>query len=323
MKAAVRTKYGGPEVLSVREVETPVPGDNELLIRVHASTVNRTDCGVLWGKPFIFRFFTGLFKPRFNSPGTDFAGIVEAVGKNVTKFRTGDRVWGFRDTGLGSHAQYMTFAESGPVTLVPEGTSFEEAAASAEGPHYAHNFINKVKLKPGDRVLVIGASGGIGSAAVQLLKQAGIHVTAVCNTPNLERIKQLGAERVIDYLEEDFTRDPQQYPFVFDAVGKSSFGKCKPLLEAGGIYISSELGPGAENLYLPLITRIKGGKKVIFPFPSDIKRTLALMNPLLATGQYHALIDRTYPLEKIAEAYHYVNSGQKTGNVMLSFGDQW
>ena len=322
MKAAVRSTYGGPEVLSVREVETPVPGDNELLIRVHASTVNRTDCGVLWGKPFIFRFFTGLFKPRFNSPGTDFAGIVEAVGKNVTKFRTGDKVWGFKDTGLGSHAQYMTFAENGPVTLIPEGISYEEAAASAEGPHYAYNFINKVKLKPGDPVLVNGASGGIGSAAVQLLKYYGVHVTAVCNTPNLERVQKLGADRVIDYLKEDFTKDPQQYPFVFDAVGKSSFGKCKQLLKPGGIYISSELGPGGENIYLPLITKIRGGKKVIFPFPSNPKRTLELMNTLLGSGKYHPLIDKTYPLEKITEAYHYVNSGQKTGNVMLSFGEQ-
>jgi NADPH:quinone reductase-like Zn-dependent oxidoreductase len=322
MKAAVRSTYGGPEVLSVREVETPAPGDNELLIRVHASTVNRTDCGVLWGKPFIFRFFTGLFKPSFISPGTDFAGIVEAVGKNVTKFRTGDKVWGFRDTGLGSHAQYMTFAEDGPVILIPEGISYEEAAASAEGPHYALNFINKVKLKKGDQVLVNGASGGIGSAAVQLLKHFGAHVTAVCNTPNLERVRKLGADRVIDYLEEDFTKDQHKYLFVFDAVGKSNFGKCKHLLEPDGVYISSELGPGGENIYLPLITRIRGGKRVIFPFPSNPKRTLELMNTLFESNRYHPLIDRTYPLEKIAEAYTYVNSGQKTGNVMLSFKDQ-
>ncbi len=318
MKAAIRIKYGGPEVLTVQEVPVPVPKESEMLIRVHAATVNRTDCGALWGKPFIFRFFVGFPKPRHQSTGTDFAGVVEAVGSKVTKYKTGDRVFGFDDNNLGTHAQYVTIPEKSPITIIPEHISFETAAASAEGGHYAYNYIRKSGMKKGDTVMVYGATGAIGSAAVQLLKSMDIHITAVCNSKNVETVKSLGADKVIDNETEEFTAGGEQYNYILDAVGKSSWAVCKKLLKPGGKYMSSELGPGNENLYLPFITRFsKSKKRLLFPLPTDIKATLNFLQPLLAEGKFRPLIDRTYPLDEIADAFRYVNSGQKTGNVLL------
>ena len=242
MKAIVHTKYGPPDVIELKDVEKPTPKDNEVLIRVFAATVNRTDCAILMAKPFIMRFVTGLFKPKSPITGTDFAGKVEAVGKGVASFKVGDKVFGFDDNGLGSHAKYMTISEDKPVTTIPNTIAYEQAAASVEGAHYAINFINKVNLENRHKVLVNGATGAIGSAAVQILKYYGVNVTAVCNTKNIELVKSLGASKVIDYTKEDFTKDEQKYNFVFDTVGKSSFAKCKPLLYPVGAYISSELG---------------------------------------------------------------------------------
>lgn len=320
MKAALRSKYGPPEVLSIQELGIPTPKDNEVLVKVYAATVNRTDCGMLWAKPFIMRFFTGLFKPKYPGIGTDFAGKIEAVGKNVTTFKVGDRVWGFNDSGKGTHAQYITQRENGPVLTIPDNISYEVAAASAEGAHYAYNCIRKAKLKAGQNVLVNGATGAIGSACVQLLKYFGATVTAVCNTKNIELVKSLGADRIIDYEKEDFTKDNQKYHFIIDAVGKSTFAKCKPLLHPGGVYIPSDLGPGNQNIYLPLTTRFSS-KKTIFPIPTNIKKSLALIKTLLESNQFKPVIDRRYPLEKIAEAFTYVDSGQKTGNVILNLED--
>ena len=320
MKAAIRTEYGSPEVLSIQEVPVPSPGDGELLVRIHAATVNRTDCGILTGKPYVIRFFSGLLSPRLPSTGTDFAGTIEAVGNKVTQFKTGDSVWGFNDNGLGSHAQYITIAADGPVTTIPADITFEQAAASPEGAHYALNFINKIKLKAGDTVLVNGATGAIGSAAVQLLKYSGMKVTAVCDTKNIDLVRSLGADRIIDYTKEDFTRDNQLYPYVFDAVGKSTFAKCKRLLLPGGAYLSTELGSDGENIYLP-VTTMWSDKKVIFPFPSDIKKSLRLIRTLLEAKQFTPVIDRVYPLDDIREAYKYVLTGMKTGNVLISMAD--
>lgn len=316
MKAAIRKKYGGPEVLRVQEVPLPVPKDNELLVRVHAATVNRTDCGALWGKPFIFRFFVGFPRPVHLSTGTDFSGQVEAVGKKVTKFRVGDRVFGFNDNNLGSHAEYLTVKADGRVAQIPEGISFECAAASAEGAHYAWNYIRKSGMGAGHHVLVYGATGAIGSAAVQILNYLGARVTAVCNSKNVALIKSLGPGRVIDYETEDFTEGGEQYDFILDAVGKSSFGVCKKLLKPGGKYMSSELGPGNENLYLPLLTRWRK-KRMIFPLPAGIPATMKLLTTLLAARKFNPVIDKIYTLEQIADAFTYVNSGQKTGNVLL------
>lgn len=318
MKAVFRSKYGSPDVLSIRETEKPVPKENELLIRVYASTVNRTDCGILWAKPFVMRFFTGLFRPKLHTTGTDFAGMVEAVGKNVTNFKTGDRVWGFNDQGLSSHAEYLTIPADQPIMAIPSGVSYFQAAACPEAAHYAINFLNKIKLKPGQRALVNGATGGIGSALVQFLKFHQIHVTAVCKSENFDVVQSFGADKLIDYTKNDFTQSDETYDFVLDAVGKSSFYKCKRLLKKNGIYISSELGPHSQNLYLPLITFITGGKKVIFPFPSNIKRSMEFIKDLIEKGKFKPLIDREYTIENITEAYTYVASGQKIGNVIIN-----
>ncbi len=319
MKAVLRSKYGSPEVLTVGTAEQPQPEKDEILVRVYATTVNRTDCGILRGKPFIIRLFTGLLKPSSPVPGTDFAGTVEAAGPRVTEFSVGDRVWGFNDEGLASQAEYLTIRQREGVAKIPDGIAFEEVVACAEGAHYAYNFINKVTIKPAARVLVNGATGAIGTAAVQLLKHFGAHITAVGNTQNIELIKALGADEVIDYQRINFTETRGRYQFILDTVGKSTFSKCKHLLLPKGIYISSELGPNAQNVYLPLITKITGGKRVIFPLPADIRKTLALMNELLTKGAFKAVIDRTYPMDSIKEAYHYVERGEKTGNVVITY----
>lgn len=321
MKAIIYTHYGPPDGLQLKEVEKPIPRDNQVLIKVLATTVNRTDCATIRAIPFFARIVTGLFRPKKQTPGTEFAGIVEAVGKRVLSLKTGDRVFGFDDQGAQSHAQYLAITED-KVVIMPENISYTQAAASSEGAHYAYNFINKVNLKKGQHVLVNGATGAIGSAAVQLLKYFEINVTAVCAAKNMELVKSLGANRVIDYTKEDFTKDPQTYDFVFDTVGKSSFFKCKHLLQPGGIYISSDLGYMAQNIFLPLITPIIkpmiGSKKTVAPFPTNIKRTLLLVQKLIDQGMFKAVIDREYPLEQIVEAYKYVEKAQKTGNVVIS-----
>ncbi len=323
MKAIVYTNYGQPDVLHLKEIGTPIPGDSELLVKVIASTVNRTDCANLLAKPFIMRFGLGLLKPKNPIPGTEFAGMVEAVGKAVTSFKVGDKVFGFDDGVLSSYAEYLTISEDKGLAVMPDDYSYEQAAASSEGTHYAYNFINKVDMKPGRKVLVNGASGGIGSAAVQLLKYYDAEITAVCNTKNVELIKSLGANRVIDYLMEDFTKDKQRYDYVFDTVGKSSFGKCKSLLKPGGVYISSELGWMVQNLFYAIVSAIFGsmpgqeGKKVKFPYPPNIKRSVLFIKKLIEEGKFKTVIDRTYPLDKIADAFTYVLKGQKTGNVVI------
>ena len=323
MKAIVYTKYGAPDVLKLKEVSQPVPAENEVLIKIVATTVNRTDCATIRAKPFFMRMATGLFKPKKQIPGTEFAGEIEAVGKSVSSLKVGDKVFGFDDQGTGAHAQYTTISE-GKVVMMPDGATYEQAAASVEGAHYAYNFINKVSLEKGQKVLVNGATGAIGSAAVQLLKYFDVNVTAVCATKNIELVKSLGANRVIDYTKEDFTKDETKYNFVFDTVGKSSFFKCKHLLQPGGVYISSDLGYMAQNIFLPFITplikAIIGNKKTIFPMPVDVRGSIVLIKRLIEQGEFKAVIDRKYPLEQIVEAYRYVEKGQKTGNVIITVG---
>ncbi len=321
MKAIVYTKYGSPDVLQLKEVKKPVPKDYGVLIRVHATTVNRTDCATIRAKPFFLRLITGLFKPKKQIPGTEFAGEIEAVGKHVSSLKVGDKVFGFDDQGSESHAQYIAINENKAITI-PDNISYEQAAASCEGTHYAYNFINKVDLKKGQDVLVNGATGAIGSAAVQLLKYFDVNVTAVCATKSIELVKSLGANRVIDYTKDDFTKDKQKYDFVFDTVGKSSFFKCKHLLKSGGIYISSDLGYLAQNIFLPLITLIIkpmiGNKKTVFPTPTDIGRSIRLIKNLIEQDKFKAVIDREFPLEQIVDAYKYVEKGQKIGNVVIT-----
>ena len=323
MKAIIYTKYGPPDVLKLKEVEKPTPGNNEVLVKVLATTVNRTDSATIRAIPFFARIITGLFKPKKQTPGTEFAGEIEEIGKDVTSIKVGDRVFGFNDQGSGAHAQYLKITEDNAVAI-PQNTSYEQAAASSEGAHYAYNMINKVDLKSGQKVLVNGATGAIGSAAVQLLKYFDVYVTAVCNSKNIELVKSLGADKVIDYTKKDFTKDEEKYNCVFDAVGKSSFAKCKPLLQSGGIYSSSDLGYMAQNIFLPIITPItsklpgQSGKKTIFPMPVDVRRSLLLIKKLIEEGKFKTVIDRSYPLEEIVEAYRYVEKGQKTGNVVIN-----
>lgn len=317
MKASIYTEYGSPDVLQIKEVAKPSPGDQEILVRVYSATVNRTDCAMLRAKPFIMRFFTGLRKPSNPILGTDFAGEIEAIGKKVTSYKVGNKVFGFDDGGVRSHAQYLTIAETKAIATMP-AISYEQAAASLEGAHYAYNFINKVTLEKGQKVLVYGATGAIGSAAVQLAVYFGAAVTAVCKTENFELMKSLGATTLIDYTKEDFTKSSEKYQYVFDTVGKSTFSKCKPLLVPDGVYISSELGPGGENIYLPLITKIRGGKKVKFPLPLDKHGSVLLIKRLIEGGKFKAVIDRKYPLEQVADAFRYVEKGEKIGNVVIT-----
>ncbi len=318
MKAVVYTKYGPPEVLQLKEVEKPIPKDNEVLIKIHATTVNRTDCGFLRAKPFFIRFVSGLVRPKRTILGCEFAGEIEAVGKDVKSFMRGERVFGYSGVSFGAQAEYMTMAEEGMLTTMPANMSYEEAAPIIEGAHYALNNIRKAGVRRGQRVLVNGATGGIGSAAVQLVKYYGAEVTAVCGSKNVELVKSLGADEVIDYTAEDFTKSGKKYDFVFDAVGKSSFGACKKLLKPGGIYCSTELGFMWQNPFLALWTSKFGSKKVIFPIPKEGKEDALFFKELIETGKFQPIIDRRYPLEQIADAYKYVETGQKIGNVVIN-----
>jgi NADPH:quinone reductase-like Zn-dependent oxidoreductase len=319
MKAAVHTRYGPPEVVRISEIEKPAVKDHEVLVKVHATTVNRTDCGLRAAKPFIYRFFIGLTRPRMTVLGNEFAGVVEAVGGGVTTFEVGDRVFGFSGTSFGAHAEYLAIPEDGLIATMPADLTFEEAAPGTEGSQYALSFIRTAKVQGRQAVLVNGATGAIGSAAVQLLKSLGAHVTAVYGTDNLELVKGLGADRVIDYTAEDFTKDEQRYDAVLDAVGKSSFGRCRRLLKPRGTFLSSDLGPLSQNPFLALVTPLFGGRKVRFPIPTQRDRAMVMryLKELIESGAFKPLIDRRYPLDEIVEAYRYVETGQKIGNVVI------
>jgi NADPH:quinone reductase-like Zn-dependent oxidoreductase len=316
MKAASRDRYCTPKEIEIVEIEVPIPKANEILIKVHSSTVNRTDCANLTAKPFIMRFVLGLFKPRKSILGTDFAGEIIEVGKEVKKFKVGDNVFGFIDTGSESHAEYLITTEENTFTI-PEGINFKQAAASLEGAHYAYSFIHKVEIKPGQHVLINGATGAIGSALLQFVKQYDVKITATCNTKNIELIRSFGADETIDYTKEDFIVKGGKYDLIFDAVGKSTYGKCKPLLRSRGTYISSEPGPYSQNVFYPILTRFTR-KKVVFPIPYKTSKTIPFIIEQLTRGHFKPVVDRTYLLDEISEAYDYVLKGQKTGNVIIN-----
>ncbi|WP_373055797.1 NAD(P)-dependent alcohol dehydrogenase [Zunongwangia sp. H14] len=319
MKAAVRYQYGSAEVINIEEVEKPEPGNKEVLIRVIYTTVNRTDCAILTGKPFIMKLMLGFPKPKKKIPGTVFSGIVEETGSNVNLFKAGDRVWGFGDNGISSQAEFFTYPEKKNILKLPTDISLEQAAAAIEGAHYALNFINKVNLKQGDKVLINGATGAIGSAALQFVKYYGGYVTAVCKGRDNHVVKSIGADEVIDYTKDDFTQKRAKYDFIFDTVGKSRFSKCKHLIKRGGAYISSELGPNMENLFLSVTTGFGSNKKVKFPVPLHHKKSMEFTMDLMKTGKFNPLIDKNrYSLNEIGDAYKYVLTGEKTGNVLVS-----
>jgi NADPH:quinone reductase-like Zn-dependent oxidoreductase len=240
------------------------------------------------------------------------------VGSDVTSFQVGDRVFGYSEGPFGAHAEYMTVAEDGLVATIPDDMTYEEAAPGTEGSHYALSFIRTAKVEGGQDVMVYGATGAIGSAAVQILRSFGANVTAVCATEHLELVRGLGADRVVDYTAEDLTEDRQSYDVVLDAVGKSTFGRCKRLLRPKGKYLSSDLGPLSQNPILALITPIFGGRKVMFPIPREDPEMLSILKELIESGAFKPVIDRTYPLDQIVDAYRYVETGRKIGNVVIS-----
>jgi NADPH:quinone reductase-like Zn-dependent oxidoreductase len=314
MRAVVHDRYGPPDVLRLADVAQPVPQEAEVLVRIHATTVNRSDCGWRSAKPFMTRFFTGLRRPKRKILGMELAGEVEAVGAAVTEFKVGDRVFGVR---WGTHAEFIAVQESSAVTHMPTGMTFEEAAAVCDGACIALSCLRKAGLQKGRSILVYGASGSVGTAAVQLAKHFGADVTAVCNTKNVELVRSLGADEVVDYEQEDFTKSGKTYDIIFDAVGKHSFRRCRRSLKRGGTFIETDLGFMWHAPLLSLTTRWIGDKRVRIGIARYTKADVVFLKELIEAGQYRAVIDRSYPLEQVVEATRYVETGQKTGNVVL------
>lgn len=321
MKAIVYSQYGPPEVAKLLEVEKPEPKENEILIKVYYTTVNRTDSGFRSAEYFISRFWSGLLKPKLKILGNEFSGEVVGIGAAVKFFKIGDKVFGYNDKTFGAHAEFIVVPETSAVSTLPANLNFEMAAALTEGAHYALADIRAAGITSGQSVLVNGATGAIGSAAVQLIKNIGADVVAVCHGKHLELIKSLGADVVIDYTKEDFTKLNRKFDVVFDAVGKSNFGKCKAILKDNGIYMSTELGPLWENPLRGMFAPWIKGKKIIFPLPTISKQDVEYLKALAETGKFKPLIDRVFDMEQIVEAYTYVETGMKTGNVLLKVAD--
>jgi NADPH:quinone reductase-like Zn-dependent oxidoreductase len=316
MRAVVHDEYGAPDVLRLAEVKRPVPEDDEVLVRIHATTVNRTDCGLRSAEPFITRLFTGLRRPKNRILGMELAGEVEAVGAAVTEFEVGDEVFG--GTGFGAHAEFVCIRESAPLARKPTGTTFEEAAAVFDGASLALACLRNADLRKGRSILIYGATGSVGTAGVQLAKYFGADVTAVCNTKNLELVTSLGADRVIDYTQEDFTKNGVTYDVIFDAVGKQSFRRCRRSLKPGGLYVETDPGFMWHVPLLALVTRWFGDKKVRLGITRYTKKDVLFLKELIEAGRYRAVIDRCYPLEDVVDATRYVETEQKTGNVVLT-----
>jgi NADPH:quinone reductase-like Zn-dependent oxidoreductase len=315
MRAVVHDRYGPPEVLRLAEVERPGPKEDEVLVKVHASTVTRTDIGFRSSEYFFTRAFTGLLRPKRKIPGLELAGVVEAVGAAVTQFQVGDEVFGIKG---GANAEYICVRENGVLAHKPAGMTFEEAAAVCDGALVARTCLSTADLRKGRTIVVYGASGSIGTAAVQLGKHFEAEVTAVCNAKNVEVVRSLGADEVIDYLKEDFTKNGKTYDVVFDAVGKHSFRRCRRSLKPGGIYITTDLGFMWHVPLLALLTRWFGSRRATLGIGKYRREDVLLLKELIEAGKYRAVVDRTYPLEDVVEATRYVETGQKTGNVVLT-----
>jgi len=329
MKAIVYTKYGPPDVLELKEVPNPVPKDNELLIRIYATTVNYGDIIARdfrhitprkFNMPFLFwllaRLSFGLRKPRIRILGSEFAGEIEATGKDVMRFKEGDQVFGYRGQSMGAYAEYLCMPEDGVVAIRPANMTYEEAAAVPSGGMTALCILKKVNIQSGQKVLINGASGGIGNIAVQLAKDSGAEVTGVCSTPRLELVKSLGADKVIDYTKEDFTQSGETYDLIFDILGKSSFSRCKRSLKKNGRYLLASFK--MRQLFQMLWTKIKGNKKVICALSPQSTEDLISLKELIEAGKIRSVIDRRYPLGETAEAHRYVEKGHKKGNVVIT-----
>lgn len=316
MRAVVHDRYGPPEVLRLEEVAQPVPKEDEVLVKVHATTVTRTDTGLRSAEFFISRFFTGLLRPKRRILGMELAGEVEAIGAAVTEFQVGDEVFGIR---AGANAEYVCVRERGVLAHKPAGMTFREAAAVCDGAMLALPCLRTARVRAGQSILIYGASGSVGTAGVQLARHLGAHVTAVCGTKNLELVRSLGADEVIDYLHEDFTENGRTYDVIFDAVGKQSFRRCRRSLNPGGTYVGTD---GLWNLVIaPLTSRI-GDKRAALGIARYTKQDALFLKELIEAGAYRAVIDRAYTLEQVIEATRYVETGQKTGNVVLTVIDE-
>jgi len=320
MKAIVCTKYGPPEVLQLKDVEKPVPKNDEVLIRVHATTVTSGDVRLrscTWARWFWLpsRLMFGLTRPRKAIPGNELAGEIEAVGKNVTRFRKGDQVFGIHwwVSFGGANAEYTCLRENG-VAIRPANMTYDEAAAVPIGGLTALVLLRKARIQSGQRVLVFGASGSVGTFAVQLAKYFGAEVTGVCSASNTEIVKSLGANKVVDYAKEDFTKSGQTYDIIFDAVMKTSFSRCRKSLESKGVFITVDY-----PLFQALWTSIFGGRKVVLGIANRIE-DLTFLRELIEAGKLKPVIDRRYPLEQIVEAHRYVDKGHKKGNVVITVG---
>lgn len=316
MKAAINERYGAPDVVEIRDVAKPAPKPDEVLIKVHATAVTRTDCGMRTPYPFFIRPIIGLFKPKITTLGLDFAGVIEAVGSAVTLFKPGDRVFGLSPEAYGAHAEYLCTPQTGCIQTMPAGVDFAEAVL-CEGAWYANGNLKNYDIQRGDEILIFGGGGAIGSAAVQLAKSYGAVVTSVIETRHVELVNSLGADHVIDFTKEDFSQPGKAYDFVFDAVGKTSYSKCKKVLKPGGTFSATDLGPYGQNIWLAFWSRMRGNKRVIFPTPICGKNVIEFIKARMEAGELRAVIDSRYPLDDIVEAYRRVDTEQKTGIVVV------
>jgi NADPH:quinone reductase-like Zn-dependent oxidoreductase len=316
MKAAVYTQYGQPAVLRVKEVEKPIPGNNEILIRVMATAVNSGDVRLRKADPFAARFIFGLLKPKINILGTVFSGEVEMVGKDVTNFKIGDAVFGHTDMRFGAYAEYKSMPENGSLALKPAGITHAQAAAIPFGGVTAWHFIKKANIKPGQKVLIAGASGAVGTAAVQLAKSLGVEVTAVCSTANIALVKSIGANKVIDYTKEDFTKNGEIYDVIFDTVKTIHVSRSLKSLNKNGVMILS--AAGMSEMLQGLWVSKTSSKKVLTGVISHTAADIIFLKELMEAGKLKPVIDRAYPLEQIAEAHAYVERGHKKGNLIIN-----
>lgn len=318
MKAVVYTRYGPPDVLEIHDVRKPDVGNKDILVRLRASAVTSGDVRLRKAEPFMVRMFNGLTRPRKSILGINFAGMVEEVGKDVNEFRRGDDVFGSTEFRFGCYAEYVRIPEVGVVAKKPAGISFEEAAVVAFGTLTSLHFLRKANLEKGRKVLVYGASGSLGTAAVQLAKYFGAEVTALCSTANVELVKSLGADYVIDYTKEDFTKYPATYDVIYDTVGKSPFFACLKKIKDRGVYLNA--------VHIPPVSVIKNllatasGRRIIGGISVERKADLEFIKSLMESGAFKPVVDRTYPMEQIADAHRYVEQGHKKGNVAITIG---
>ena len=320
MRAVVHDRYGPPEVLHIEDVPQPEPRDDEFRVRIHATTVTRTDCGLRKAEPFIVRFFGGLLRPRQRVLGIELAGVVDAVGRDVKGYEVGDRVFGV--TGSGAHAEAVCLRETAAITHMPATLSFEEAAGIGDGASLALACLRAAGVGPGARVVVYGASGAVGTAGVQLAKQMGASVTAVTDTRHLELVRSLGPDRVVDYTTQDFATLGDRHDVVFDAVGKRSFRQSRRALRPGGRYVTTDLGYLWHVPLLVLATRFVGRRRALLGITRYSKADIEMLRDAVGAGDFQAVVGRRYPLEDIVEATRHVETGQKTGNLILTVIDE-